>query len=117
MLEGIANIIIEKIIAKVKPAMGVSRTTTKDNAVQGVTPGGLQTNIQLEQLRISGMTKQEVEHVSQIIKKLMKEDKEKKTDGKAMRTKSFSQEVEKQLNRYLTKKEKELLGILINKLV
>jgi len=121
MLEGISELIIKQFIIK-RPdtATSSTRTSPSKDAVKEITSGSeTSTSFSLEELRIPGMTGDQAKHIEYLVKKLLKEDitdpDSKKTV--AERKKVLSQEIEKQMDRYVTDKEKELIGILINKLV
>ena len=66
------------------------------------------------------MDRKEADHIAYLARKLLKETSvQKKVSGRKLtrQKKILTRKIEGQMDRYLTDKEIELLGILINKLV
>jgi hypothetical protein len=118
VLEGISNLIIKQFISRKTGSISKDRDMPPaEEGVKEVTPADIDTGFSLEELRIEGMSKEQEKHIAQLVKKLLKEDvvKEDK-EATEKRKKALPTEIEKRMNRYMSEEEKELLGILINKL-
>ena len=119
MIEGISNLIIKQYIREKNKLSEGIKTTDEDKALKGVINTDIDTGFSLSDLNIEGLDQKQADHISYLVKKLLNENTQLGQDKKSanQRKKVLSLEIEKQMNRYVTDKEKELIGILINKLI
>lgn len=120
MIEGISTIIIKQfILNKIAKRGSVDNKKGKLGQVKGIDGTDLNTDLNLEDLNIPGIDEKKAEEIGYLVKKLLKQDIRDAKSSKEIikRKKEYSLEIEKRMNKYMSDKEKELVGILLNKLI